>query len=134
MSFLAKVDPEIHQLQLQELERQRYGLELIPSENFTSLAVLETLGGVMSNKYSEGYPHKRYYGGNEFIGCQRVIEQAGEKFINGYAAVAIGTTGVHRGIEREKTYRNIEKRTRRRYATTDGGGVHDLLKRFHVGV
>jgi glycine hydroxymethyltransferase len=67
MSFMAKADPEIYQLHLQELERQRYGLELIPSENFTSLAVLEALGGVMSNKYSEGYPHKRYYGGNEFI-------------------------------------------------------------------
>jgi len=67
MRFLADVDPEIYQLHVKELERQRYGLELIPSENFTSLAVLETLGGVMSNKYSEGYPHKRYYGGNEFI-------------------------------------------------------------------
>jgi len=82
MSFMATVDPEIHKLHLQELERQRYGLELIPSENFTSLAVLEALGGVMSNKYSEGYPHKRYYGGNEFIDLaeELAIERAKSLF------------------------------------------------------
>lgn len=56
-----------------ELERQRNGLEMIPSENFTSPAVLEALGSVLTNKYSEGYPGKRYYGGNEFID---VVEKA----------------------------------------------------------
>jgi len=50
-----------------ELRRQREGLEMIPSENFASMDVLEALGSVMTNKYSEGYPGKRYYGGNEFI-------------------------------------------------------------------
>ncbi|MBD3204705.1 serine hydroxymethyltransferase [Candidatus Woesearchaeota archaeon] len=50
-----------------ELTRQRFGLEMIPSENFVSRAVLEALGSVLTNKYSEGYPKKRYYGGNEFI-------------------------------------------------------------------
>merc|ERR1712174_161552 len=50
-----------------EKDRQRKGLELIPSENFTSSAVMEALGSVMVNKYSEGYPGARYYGGNEFI-------------------------------------------------------------------
>ena len=51
----------------QEKRRQRDSLSLIPSENFTSVAVLSALGSVMQNKYSEGYPHARYYGGNEFI-------------------------------------------------------------------
>ena len=67
MSFLQKIDPEIYGITRDELARQRNGLELIPSENFTSLAVMEAQGGVFTNKYSEGYPGKRYYGGNEFV-------------------------------------------------------------------
>ena len=50
-----------------ELNRQETGLEMIPSENFVSPAILEALGSVLTNKYSEGYPGKRYYGGCEFI-------------------------------------------------------------------
>lgn len=50
-----------------ELDRQRHGLEMIPSENFTSLAVMSALGSIATNKYAEGYPGKRYYGGCEFI-------------------------------------------------------------------
>ncbi|MCX8196879.1 MAG: serine hydroxymethyltransferase [Candidatus Micrarchaeota archaeon] len=65
--FLKQVDPEIYGLARQELERQRNGLELIPSENFASLAVMQAQGSVLTNKYSEGYPGKRYYGGNQFI-------------------------------------------------------------------
>ena len=49
-----------------ETKRQQSGIELIPSENYVSKAVLEALGSVFTNKYSEGYPGKRYYGGNEF--------------------------------------------------------------------
>lgn len=64
---LEKTDPEIYSLARQELQRQREGLELIPSENFTSLAVMEAQGSVFTNKYSEGYPFKRYYGGNQFV-------------------------------------------------------------------
>ncbi|VVC01390.1 Serine hydroxymethyltransferase [uncultured archaeon] len=66
MSQLAKTDPEIYSLTKEELQRQRNGLELIPSENFASLSVMEAQGSVFTNKYSEGYPGKRYYGGNEF--------------------------------------------------------------------
>jgi len=66
MGFLQKTDPEIYNITQGELKRQREGLELIPSENFTSLAVMEAQGSVFTNKYSEGYPGKRYYGGNEF--------------------------------------------------------------------
>src|SRR5215212_5748565 len=50
-----------------ELERQRHGIELIASENFTSLQVIQAMGNVMTNKYAEGYPGRRYYGGCEIV-------------------------------------------------------------------
>jgi len=64
---LAETDPEIATAIRNELHRQNSGLELIASENFVSLAVLEAAGSVMTNKYAEGYPGKRYYGGCEFV-------------------------------------------------------------------
>ena len=64
---LAAVDPEIARILESELHRQQEGLELIASENFTSRAVLEAVGSVLTNKYAEGYPGKRYYGGCEFV-------------------------------------------------------------------
>jgi len=60
-------DPELHEMMLNELKRQRRGAELIPSENIVSKAVLEAMGSILTNKYSEGYPSRRYYGGNEYI-------------------------------------------------------------------
>ena len=63
---LAEVDPEVYQAIQHEAERQHSQLELIASENFTSEAVLEATGSVFTNKYAEGYPGKRYYGGCEF--------------------------------------------------------------------
>lgn len=60
-------DPEMHNLIIQEKERQRKGLELIASENFASKSVLQALGSCLNNKYSEGQPGQRYYGGNEII-------------------------------------------------------------------
>ncbi|MCB9798968.1 serine hydroxymethyltransferase [Candidatus Nomurabacteria bacterium] len=65
--LLTNYDPEIQAAITRELSRQESGLELIPSENFVSIAVLEALGSVLTNKYSEGYPGRRYYGGCEFI-------------------------------------------------------------------
>src|ERR1700722_12678582 len=62
---LAEVDPDIYQAILHEAERQHSQLELIASENFVSEAVLEAMGSVFTNKYAEGYPGKRYYGGCE---------------------------------------------------------------------
>lgn len=67
LDSLKEQDPELYRLVLNEQERQMNGLELIPSENLVSQAVLEAMGSVLTNKYSEGYPGKRYYGGNEFI-------------------------------------------------------------------
>src|SRR6185437_9626183 len=63
---LAEADPEIAELIQKETERQNSRLELIASENFTSEAVLEAAGSVFTNKYAEGYPGKRYYGGCEW--------------------------------------------------------------------
>jgi len=62
-----KRDQLVFDLIRQELERQRHGLELIASENFTSLQVMEAMGGVMTNKYAEGYPGRRYYAGCEIV-------------------------------------------------------------------
>ena len=64
---LADIDPEIAELLGRELERQRSQIELIASENFTWPSVLEALGSVPTNKYAEGYPGKRYYGGCEVV-------------------------------------------------------------------
>ena len=64
---LAEVDPEIAQVVRQETERQEEGLELIASENFVSPAVMTAMGSVLTNKYAEGYPGKRYYGGCEVV-------------------------------------------------------------------
>jgi glycine hydroxymethyltransferase len=65
--LLSKQDPEISSVLLSELKRQQTNLQLIASENFTSRAVLATLGSTLSNKYAEGYPGKRYYGGCEEV-------------------------------------------------------------------
>jgi glycine hydroxymethyltransferase len=64
---LAEVDPEIAEVLASELERQQHTLEMIASENFVPLAVLECQGSVLTNKYAEGYPGKRYYGGCEHV-------------------------------------------------------------------
>merc|ERR1712093_656795 len=64
---LENADPAIYDILQNEKRRQKHFINLIPSENFTSQAVLDALGSVMQNKYSEGYPGARYYGGNEFI-------------------------------------------------------------------
>ncbi|MGH2371852.1 MAG: serine hydroxymethyltransferase, partial [bacterium] len=60
-------DPELAAIMRRERARQRDGVELIPSENYVSAAVLEAMGSILTNKYSEGYPGRRYYGGNEHI-------------------------------------------------------------------
>ncbi len=81
-------DPEIAGILLSELERARGGLQLIASENFTSPAVLAALGSTLSNKYAEGYPGKRYYGGcaevdkAEIIGIERAKELFGAEHAN----------------------------------------------------
>jgi glycine hydroxymethyltransferase len=89
---------------LQEKNRQKHFINLIPSENFTSQAVLDALGSVMQNKYSEGYPGARYYGGNEFIDlsertCQmRALETFGLNLknwgVNVQGMISLSDTGI----------------------------------------
>ncbi|MCL6642677.1 MAG: serine hydroxymethyltransferase, partial [Candidatus Bipolaricaulota bacterium] len=66
-SELARTDPEVYRALQSELERQRFSIELIASENFASRAVLEAQGSVLTNKYAEGYPRRRYYGGCQWM-------------------------------------------------------------------
>ena len=79
---LKAVDSEVYQAIADERSRQNFGLELIASENFVSRAVLEAAGSVMTNKYAEGYPGRRYYGGCEFVDVveRLAIERAREIF------------------------------------------------------
>lgn len=86
---LRKSDPPIADLIAQEIDRQRNGLIMIASENHASIAVLEAMGTVLSNKYSEGYPNKRYYTGNQFIDQveQLAIDRAKKLFSAEHANV-----------------------------------------------
>ena len=86
---LAEIDPEISDVLDQELGRQRGTLEMIASENFVPHAILEAQGSVLTNKYAEGYPGKRYYGGCEFVDIAEnlAIERAKELFGAAYANV-----------------------------------------------
>lgn len=88
MSILKNEDPVIYDLTQKELQRQTDHLEMIASENFTYPAVMEAMGSVFTNKYAEGYPNKRYYGGCEFadkverLAIDRACELFGCKFAN----------------------------------------------------
>ncbi|MDE2411807.1 MAG: serine hydroxymethyltransferase [Sphingomonadales bacterium] len=81
-AHLPEADPEVHAAIQNELKRQRHNIELIASENITSLAVLEATGSVFTNKYAEGYPGKRYYGGCEYADVVETlaIERAKQLF------------------------------------------------------
>ena len=89
MNDLNTVDPEVSKAIDQELNRQRNKLELIASENIVSKAVMAAQGSVLTNKYAEGYPGKRYYGGCEYVDVveQLAIDRAKELFGAGYANV-----------------------------------------------
>ena len=67
MSSYKKQDPEIYSIINDEISRQENELQMIASENYASKAVMDVVGSVLTNKYAEGYPNKRYYGGCEFV-------------------------------------------------------------------
>ena len=81
---LLNIDKEIYEMIIKEEKRQRDHIELIASENFVSQSVLEAMGSVLTNKYAEGYPKKRYYGGCEYID---------EVFKDGYNALVFNGGG-----------------------------------------
>ncbi len=89
MSVLRDLDPEIYAAIQNEQERQEYKLELIASENYVSRAVMEATGSVLTNKYAEGYPGKRYYGGCEFVDVAESLAQDRAKKLFGAAAVNV---------------------------------------------
>ena len=88
MKTLRETDPQVFDLIQKETARQEYGLEMIPSENFVSEAVLEAIGSVLTNKYAEGLPRKRYYGGCQIVdsveelAITRAKELFGAEFVN----------------------------------------------------
>src|ERR1700688_666923 len=85
---IARIDPEVWQAIAAERRRQQQGLELIASENYTSAAVLAAQGSELTNKYAEGYPGRRYYGGCEFVdvverlAIERVLKLFGAEHAN----------------------------------------------------
>jgi len=81
-NFIEKNDPAVWQAIASEVERQEDGLEMIASENYTSPAVMQAAGSVLTNKYAEGYPGKRYYGGCEYVDVveQLAIDRAKQLF------------------------------------------------------
>jgi glycine hydroxymethyltransferase len=86
---LREVDPEVAEAVRQEVGRQAHGLELIASENFVSEAVLETMGSVFTNKYAEGYPGRRYYGGCEYSDVVERLARNRAKELFGAAAANV---------------------------------------------
>ena len=75
LEYVKKTDPEVAAAIEKEIGRQRSKIELIASENFVSPAVIEAMGSPLTNKYAEGYPGKRYYGGCEYVD---IVEQLAE--------------------------------------------------------
>ena len=88
-SHIKRQDKKIYEAIMREEARQASGLELIPSENIVSLAVREAMGSCLTNKYSEGYPHARYYGGNEIIDVVEDIARDRAKKLFGVAHVNV---------------------------------------------
>lgn len=89
MSILKEFDPEIYDAIEKETDRQEYKLEMIASENYVSRAVLEAAGSVMTNKYAEGLPHKRYYGGCEYVDVAEDLARERVKKLFGCEAVNV---------------------------------------------
>jgi glycine hydroxymethyltransferase len=130
MENLARVDPEVAEAVRSETRRQGDQLEMIASENFVSEAVLEALGTVLTNKYAEGYPGRRYYGGCEFVDVAEslAIARAKQLFGADHANVqphsgAQANTAVYMAtLKPGETLLGMNRRVRR----AQGGRAHRL--------
>src|SRR3712207_9253619 len=89
---LADTDPEVHSAIAAELTRQQTTLEMIASENFAPVAVMQAQGSVLTNKYAEGYPGRRYYGGREHV--DGIEQQIGRAAWRGRAAISVGAVSL----------------------------------------
>lgn len=89
MNYLKKTDPQLYGFIKKEAKRQKNGLEMIPSENYTSASVRECNGSILTNKYSEGFPRKRYYGGNEYIDEIELLAQERAKKLFGVVSANV---------------------------------------------
>ena len=102
IGLVQEYDPEVGAAMADELHRQRRNIELIASENIVSPAVMAAMGSVLTNKYAEGYPAKRYYGGCEYVDVveEIAIERAKKLFGAAYANVQAHSrcTGKYRGV------------------------------------
>src|SRR5574344_689770 len=87
--YVRNTDEEIYKVMIDELDRQEFGLELIASENYVTPAVMQAMGSILTNKYAEGYPAKRYYGGckNVDVAENLAIDRAKKLFNADYANV-----------------------------------------------
>ena len=144
---LAASDPEIAASVAQELEREQDGIELIASENIVSRAVMEAQGSVMTNKYAEGYPGRRYYGGCEAVDIAErlAIERACKLFECGFANVQPHSGAQANGALRGAIFDNAHHAGGAQ-AAVDGdaplgqlgghqvGGTHFLKAEFRVGM
>ena len=90
-SHLARIDPETYAAVQKETARQEHNLELIASENMVSEAVLEAQGSVLTNKYAEGYPGRRYYGGCEYVDVVEQLDIDRARALPNSVGVALGT-------------------------------------------
>jgi glycine hydroxymethyltransferase len=111
-SSLVSADPKLAEAMKNELDRQEFGLEMIASENYVSKAVLAAQGSVLTNKYAEGYPGKRYYGGCEFVDVveQMAIDRAKQLFTTKDATVEHANVQPHSGSQANMAvYLNVLK-------------------------
>ena len=114
IAFVSKYDPQVGEAMEAELKRQRRNLELIASENIVSPAVMAAMGSVLTNKYAEGLPGKRSYGGCEFVDkVERIaIERACELFgANAllFSVAGRNTSAVFLGRKRKQHFRILER-------------------------
>ena len=108
MSYLKQTDPELFEIIGREESREHNTLELIASENFVSYSVLETAGGVMTNKYAEGYPGKRYYGGCEHVDeAENLARERAKKLFNAEYANVQPHSGSQANMATLMTFVNV---------------------------